>query len=106
MRRFFLHIRTGAELVTDDEGADFVDLAAAMREAVRGARSLMSSEVLEGTLRLDQAIEIHDADDRRVGLVSFPDVLLIERGATDGGARLNDGASGFGSTTYNGFSAE
>ena len=77
MPLFYLHIRSGADLMTDDEGFDFPDLAAARHEAVRGARSIMSADVLEGELQLDQSIEIHDASGRALASVQFGDVLNI-----------------------------
>lgn len=59
MPRFYLHIRSGPDFIEDEEGMELPDLAAARKEAIRGARGLMSAEVLDGSLTLDQSIEIH-----------------------------------------------
>jgi hypothetical protein len=77
MPLYYLHIRSGPDLLKDEEGFDLVDLAAAHAEAVKGARSLMSADVLDGTLQLDQSIEIHDASGRSLASVQFGDVLNI-----------------------------
>ena len=61
MPRFHLHIRTPTGLIEDEEGTDLSDHATAIAEAVRGARGLMKGEVTDGTLCLDQSIEIYRA---------------------------------------------
>jgi hypothetical protein len=77
--RFYLHIRCDGELIIDDEGADFPDLASATLEACKGARSIMSADILEGILRLDQSIEINDAEGVHVRSVRFAEVINIVR---------------------------
>ncbi len=85
MPRFFLHLRCQRELIPDEEGSDLPDLAAAEREAVRGARSIMSAEVKEGRLCLDQAIAVHDEDERWLSDVRFGDALEIVTGDQESG---------------------
>jgi hypothetical protein len=75
--RYFLNVRTSGELIVDEEGYECVDLRAAIGEAVRGARGLMSFEVQDGVLRLDQAIEIHNENNVLVATVEFADALQI-----------------------------
>jgi hypothetical protein len=77
MPRFHLHIRTPTGLIEDEEGLEFVDHAAAIVEAVRGARSLMIGELVGGTLCLDQSIEIHDAAGRHLTSVPFSDAVRL-----------------------------
>jgi hypothetical protein len=77
---YHLHIRTGLVLIEDEEGVDLPGLAAAEAEAARGARSIMSAEVLAGELRLDQSIELHDGLGRHVSTVRFADVLHVRGG--------------------------
>ena len=70
MPTFHLHIRTACELIRDEEGFECPDLAAARLEAFSGARSLMSADVAEGFLDLDQAIELHDSAGRHIETVA------------------------------------
>jgi hypothetical protein len=81
MPRFHLHIRTAGGFIEDEEGLDFRDQAAAVAEAVHGARSLMSGEVAEGTLCLDQSIEVHDEDGQHLTTVAFSDALTMVAGS-------------------------
>ncbi|MGI4732047.1 MAG: DUF6894 family protein [Janthinobacterium lividum] len=80
MAIFHLHIRTGDQVYPDLEGLELSDLAAARAEAIRGARSLMSAEVLGGTLTLDQSIEIEAADGRHLASIAFADALAVHGG--------------------------
>jgi hypothetical protein len=77
MTIFYLHVHTGNDVALDIEGIDRPDLAAATAEAIRGARSLMCSEVLLGELSLDQWIEIHAPAGHRLSTVEFADALFI-----------------------------
>ena len=77
MPRFHLHIRTPGGLIEDQEGLEFPDYAAAVVEAVKGARSLMTGEVAGGTLCLDQSIEIHDAAGKHLTSVPFSDAVRL-----------------------------
>lgn len=51
---YHMHIRTAGELIRDEEGYRCADLDAAMLEAIKGARSLMSADVVDGFLNLDR----------------------------------------------------
>ena len=77
MPRFYLHIRSQGELIPDPEGSELAGIEAAVQEAVRGARSLLSADVLEGMLRLDASIEIHDSEDRHLATIRFDEVVEI-----------------------------
>jgi hypothetical protein len=91
MPRFHLHIRTPAGLIEDEEGTDLPDHAAAIVEAVRGARGLMKGEVTDGTLCLDQSIEIHDGSGQHVRTVSFSEALrIVHDGAQTRAIRVAD----------------
>jgi hypothetical protein len=81
MPRFRFHIRSKEELIEDEEGANLVDLAAAIDEAVKGARSLIGDDVLNGFLDLDQRIEIVDENGERVATVKFADAIEIISGS-------------------------
>jgi hypothetical protein len=75
--RFYLHICSQGELIPDPEGSELAGIEAAVEEAVRGARSLPSADVLEGVLRLDASIEIHDSEDNHVATIRFDEVVEI-----------------------------
>ena len=77
MPTFHLDIRTPEGLIPDEEGIDLPGLAEARAEAVRRARSIMGGDVLAGSLRLDQSIEIRDRSGMLVEVVRFQDALRI-----------------------------
>jgi hypothetical protein len=78
---FHLHIVTPSELIHDVEGFTLPDLDAARREAIRGARALLSAEVLDGELDLRQRIRIHDDAGRHLSTVRFEDVVRVTSAA-------------------------
>lgn len=55
MPLFHLHLLTTDGPIPDREGAEFVDLAAARKEAISSARWLLSAEVLCGEMDLGPA---------------------------------------------------
>ena len=77
MPLFYLHIRTDGDLIIDEDGSRHASLAAAVLEAVRGARPLMSSEVKAGHLRMDQSIEVFDEEGQHMSTVTFSEALSI-----------------------------
>lgn len=74
---FHLHIVQSKNLVPDTEGSAFPDLAAARDEAIRGARSLLSDEVLRGEMDLRQSIRIHDEAGRHLETVRFDEAVRL-----------------------------
>ncbi|HYD39066.1 MAG TPA: hypothetical protein VEA60_15725 [Allosphingosinicella sp.] len=79
MPRFYFHVCNGAGFVQDEEGRDLPDLEAARAEAIRGARSIMASDVQRGTLDLSSFIEIEDAEKRLVLTVGFEDAVDLTK---------------------------
>jgi hypothetical protein len=77
MPLFYLHIRHGTDVIRDPEGCEYPSLAAAELEAIRGARCLMSSDVKDGHLQMDQSIEVHDGLGQLLSSVPFQDALRI-----------------------------
>ena len=75
--RYFLHIRDRAGSVRDDDGSEFPGLVAAIGEARRGIRSLLSEGVKAGTLDLDGYIEIAGEDGAPILVVPFSDAITI-----------------------------
>lgn len=78
MPRFHLHIVNGDGYTPDEEGQELPSLAVARHEAIKGARSLMSAEVLEGALDLRSRIEISEAGGRILEVVRFSDAIVIQ----------------------------
>jgi len=75
--RYHLHIHCDGEVIKDDEGGDFLDEDAAVKEAVRSIRSLVCGDVVGGALHLDLSIEIRDDQDARLQEVVFEDAITI-----------------------------
>lgn len=77
MPRFYLNIYNDAD-VFDDEGTEFPDLAAAKREAIRGARGMMADHLLEGRpITLDHRIEVADAHGTVLARIPFRELITI-----------------------------
>jgi hypothetical protein len=77
---FYLNIRNGFGFAPDEEGRELATPQDAKAEAVKGARSLLSSEVLDGCMDLRGRIEVTDAQGKLIELVRFRDVLDILAG--------------------------
>lgn len=93
MPRFHLHIRTPDGIVEDEEGSEFSDYSKAILEAVRGARCLMTSEVLAGRLCLDQSIEVHDASGQHLTTVPFTEAVAVVTASNSAEIRSIEGQS-------------
>ena len=83
MPRYHLHIHCDGEVIKDDEGGEFFDEAAAVKEAVRSIRSLVCGDVVGGVLHLDLSIEIRDDRDMRLQEVVFEDAIAIRGGRAE-----------------------
>ena len=78
MPRYFLNIRNNISFTRDEEGCELADADAARDVAVKGARSLMSTEVAEqGKLDLRARIEVMDEAGKIVLIVPFREALNI-----------------------------
>ncbi|HZG45053.1 MAG TPA: hypothetical protein VEZ41_02130, partial [Allosphingosinicella sp.] len=88
MPLFRFHFRQGLELVLDRDGLDCRDLGAAKHEAIRGARSIFSAQVLEGKLCLDESIDVHDASGELVWTVTFGNAVEITHSTPANRGRL------------------
>lgn len=80
MPRYHFHIRNGLGFTADEEGLDLSSEQHARVEAIRGARSLMSADVLEGMLDLAGQIEVMDEHNGEVMTVRFSDAVRVHRG--------------------------
>ncbi len=74
MPRYFFHLRNRLD-ADDPEGRMMPDADTARAEAIKDARSVIASEVLEGRLDLDGWIEIVDETGDPVLTVTFRDAV-------------------------------
>lgn len=84
MPHYHFNIRNGDGFTADDEGFDLASEDEARAHAIRGARSLMSAEMLEGRLDLDGQIEVTDGLDGAILTVRIRDAVQVDPGATAG----------------------
>lgn len=80
MPRYHFNIRNGHGFTRDDEGLDLTSEQDARVQAIKGARSLISADVMEGTLDLDGQIEVTCDDDSAVMTVRFCDAVNSRAG--------------------------
>ena len=78
MARYHFNIRNGTGFTADDEGMDLSSEDDARSYAIEGARSLISAEVLEGTLDLNGQIEVTDEGQGAVMTVRFIEAVRVE----------------------------
>lgn len=86
MARYFFHLCDPAETLRDPEGVDVADRDALPAYVLRQARSILSHEVLEGAINLEQWIEVADEGNGIVHRLHFADALTI-RGSVSRGRR-------------------
>jgi len=77
MRRYFLHVRDGASLITDDQGMELPDLGAARQQALAAAREIISQAVLKGEPLDGRVFEIADEAGTVLLLVPFSEALVM-----------------------------
>jgi hypothetical protein len=75
--RYHFNIRNGNGFTADDEGTDLSSVEEARLHAIEGARSLISAEVLQGTLDLSGQIEVTDEAKAAVMTVRFADAVEV-----------------------------
>ena len=80
MPRYYLNVENGFGFVEDEEGQEFTGLEEAKAAAIEGARSLMSTEVMDGKIDLRGRIDV--LDERHVLAISiaFSDIVAVLRG--------------------------
>jgi hypothetical protein len=79
MPHYHFNIRNGLGFTRDDEGMDLSSVEDARAYAIKGARSLISAEVLDGTLYFDGQIEVTDDDHHEVMTVRFADAVHVHQ---------------------------
>jgi hypothetical protein len=77
MALYYFHLRDGQDVLLDPEGEELSDMAAVAQRALAAARSILSTEVLQGRLPLDMHIDVEDASGAVVHRLGFPDAVEI-----------------------------
>lgn len=77
MSLYFFHLRDGEDILLDPDGRDLPDLEAVAGQALKEARSILSHEVLSGTVHLDQRIDVEDGKGRLVHALEFSQAVQI-----------------------------
>jgi hypothetical protein len=78
MPRYHFNIRNGLGFIADEEGLELSSDKDARVQAIRGARSLLSAEVMEGMLDLAGQIEVTDEQNDEVLTIRFRDVVHVQ----------------------------
>ena len=84
MPLYHFNIRNGFGFAADEEGLELPSEKEARLQAIRGARSLLSAEVLEGKLDLSGQIEVTDEQNGEVMTIRFRDVVSVHQGGASG----------------------
>jgi hypothetical protein len=78
MRRYYFHIRRGAEILEDHEGMELPTHEAVLEEAIAAAREIMASRISSGDLIDDEAFEVVDERGETVLNLPFRSALTLE----------------------------
>ena len=74
---YFFHLRDGEDTLLDPDGRVLDGSAAIARSALAEARALISDEARLGRIRLDQRIDVEDADGVVVHSLPFSEAVEI-----------------------------
>jgi hypothetical protein len=83
MQSYFFHLRNGKDVLLDAEGR-MLEIADVDAAALKEARAIIASDINDGTIDLDQGIEVQDRSGEVVNRTAFRDAVHI----TLGGRRL------------------
>lgn len=75
MPRYFFHQRMRNQFLPDSEGCEIADYAAAEALAIRSARQLWASAILEGVDLTGDTIEVADTDGKSLLILDLASVL-------------------------------
>ena len=77
---YFFHLRDGADVLLDPDGRALSGPEAVEACALAEARALIGDEAGLGRIRLDQRIEVEDAEGRVVHSLPFDRAVVISGG--------------------------
>ena len=80
MARYYFHIHDSHGLVPDDEGRELPDLETVRRQALKGARSIISGEAMQGYVDMERRIEVTDDAGAPVLAIPFDEAVAFGRG--------------------------
>lgn len=77
MGRFYFHIRMSDtdQMISDQEGSDFSDIASARLEALAAARCILADAIRSGNENIPDAFVIADSQGRELDTVPLSAVL-------------------------------
>ena len=81
MIRYFFHVHNGIGLIDDEDGRELLDLGRAREEAIKGIRSIVSDEALQGRIDLSGRITIADETGATALTVKFEEAFEVRRGS-------------------------
>jgi len=79
MPLFYFHLRDGEDVLLDPDGLELDDRATIARRALIEARSILSQDMLEGRINLNQHIDVADGGGLIVHSLWFCDAVQIVR---------------------------
>ena len=74
---FNLHERSG--FVQDEEGRELPGMAEVRSEALKGVRSLVAEDAIQGRIDLSGRVEVVDSEGRAVFTLTFSDAVEMLR---------------------------
>jgi hypothetical protein len=77
MARYYFHLHECGTVIPDEEGLDKPDMESVRWEALRAARELMCTEMMQGKLCLACHIEVRDAADEVVHVLPFKEAVKV-----------------------------
>ena len=77
MAQYFFHLRDGTDILLDPDGRNLDGPQAIRAAAIREARSIISHDVLDGTIMLNRHIDVEDGAGEFVERVCFGDAVNI-----------------------------
>ena len=77
MPHYHFNLHNSLGLILDEEGRELPDLEAARDEAIKGVRSILAGEVLEGQVDLRGRLEITDEGRKTVLVLAFAEAVEV-----------------------------
>ena len=77
MARYYFNLHNSIGFVRDEEGRELSDIETARAEAIRGARSVIAEDVLQGRLDLNGKIDVLDGDGALCLTIRFSDAVAV-----------------------------
>ena len=79
MPRYRFNIDNGIGFVADEEGRELPDLAVARAEGMKGIRSILAEDVLNGRLDLKGRLDVVGQDGNILLTISFAEAVEVSR---------------------------